>query len=47
MIENVIYWTCFCYQAPAVEPAQVREADTLSTLKIRLKTFPFEKVYSQ
>ena len=39
----------FSYQAPLLWnhlPALVREADTLSTFKSRLKTFLFEKAYS-
>uniref|UniRef100_A0A3Q3R4Q7 Reverse transcriptase domain-containing protein n=1 Tax=Monopterus albus TaxID=43700 RepID=A0A3Q3R4Q7_MONAL len=39
----------FSYQAPLLWnqlPVSVREADTLSTFKIRLKTFLFDKAYS-
>ncbi|XP_072251171.1 uncharacterized protein [Leuresthes tenuis] len=39
----------FSYQAPLLWnklPVNVREADTLSTFKIRLKTFLFDKAYS-
>ena len=39
----------FSYQAPLLWnklPVNVREADNLSTFKIRLKTFLFDKVYS-
>ena len=40
----------FSYQAPALWnqlPAHVREADTVSTFKVRLKTFLYEKAYVQ
>ena len=39
----------FSYQAPLLWnklPVNVREADTLATFKIRLKTFLFDKAYS-
>ena len=39
----------FSYQAPLLWnklPVNVQEADTLSTFKIRLKTFLFDKAYS-
>ena len=40
----------FSYQAPVLWnqlPANIKEADTVSTFKVRLKTFLFEKAYGQ
>lgn len=40
----------FSYQAPVLWnqlPTNIKEADTVSTFKIRLKTFLYEKAYGQ